>query len=120
MYFLSCRLLLLIVEVGEGIEAHNNNIIIVRERSKPVKHKGLAALPEWEEHFTVARSETSSAGVVAPVFSGRACRYCGGPTVEAPPAVRVVGWSVRGIVESPHTEVVRRRYWCDGCEKVTS
>ena len=50
----------------------------------------------------------------APVYSERACRYCGGLTVEGHPLPLHArkGGGLRGAPS--------RRFWCDPCEKVTS
>ena len=88
-----------------------------------MKRKGLAVLPEWQDHFTVARRETGyDDPVVEPVFSGRACRHCGGPTVEGQPKRHIIGWSSGTLQRTPiyAGDRVRRRFWCDECEKVTS
>ncbi len=59
----------------------------------------------------------------APVYSGRVCRHCGGRTVECVPSVRVVayrhGTSADPIEGTPIAHV-RRRFYCDPCDKVTS
>ena len=49
-----------------------------------------------------------------PVYSERACRYCGGLTVEglALPLHARKGGGLQGAPS--------RRFWCDDCEKVTS
>ena len=57
----------------------------------------------------------------APVFSGRVCRHCGGPTVETDARRRFIGWDSCTVPRvARYAGVVRRRFWCDPCERVTS
>ena len=55
------------------------------------------------------------------LYSGRACRHCGGPTVEGDSGRRFLGWDTTTLPHTPrYAGVVRRRFWCDPCGKVTS
>ena len=55
------------------------------------------------------------------LYSGRACRYCGGHTVEGAACGRFLGWNTTTLPYTPrYAGVARARFWCDPCGKVTS
>ena len=87
-----------------------NSAIISQKGDEQVR-----GLDEWE----VSGPETFPEPRRWPVGS-RACRYCGGSTLEAPPAGRVVYLRQNGLEVTPVLSNVRRRYWCGACDRITS
>ena len=75
-----------------------------------MKGQGLAPLPEWELDVMSFPEPTPV------VYSDKACRCCGGATVEGLPGVVV---ACRGFLGEPEVWVRSHRFWCDKCEVVT-
>ena len=55
------------------------------------------------------------------LYSQRVCRHCGGATVETGARRRFIGWDSSVVPRvARYAGVVRRRFWCGPCERVTS
>ena len=78
-----------------------------------MKGRGLAPLPEWELDVMSSPEPTPV------VYSDKACRCCGGVTVEVAPKTRRLGRDDRRHVGTPYVVVTRYQFWCDGCEVMT-